>query len=112
MLGNDWQIWRRDMLPISCRRIQDCVSSPSLAHLTVNSVWSNPFNNEGLTVLGSLATSEGGFGSSGRLQEVGINNTNHDTCNNLNDGDIVDSVMLCVDVRLEAVKTVGGPIDR
>jgi hypothetical protein len=54
-------------------------------------------NNEVLTVIGSGATSEGGFGSTGRLQEVGINHIDYETCNNLYDGDIVDSVMaLCL----------------
>jgi hypothetical protein len=40
----------------------------------------------------------GAFGSPGRLQEVDIDHIDHDTCGNLKDGDIVDSVMLCVDV--------------
>jgi trypsin len=53
-------------------------------------------NNEVLAVIGSSATLEGGFGSTGRLQEVGINRID---CNNLYDGDIVDSVMLCAGVR-------------
>jgi trypsin len=49
-------------------------------------------------LIGSGATSESGFGSSGRLQEVGINLIDYETCNNLYDGDIADSVVLCVGV--------------
>jgi hypothetical protein len=47
-------------------------------------------------VIGSVATLVGAFGSSGRFQEVDINHIDHDMCNKFNDGDIVDSVMLCV----------------
>lgn len=46
-------------------------------------------NNEGSRVIGSVATSEGGFCSLGRLQEGGISRIDHDTRNSLNDGDIV-----------------------
>jgi hypothetical protein len=51
-----------------------------------------------LMVIVSSATSEGGFGSMGRLQEVDIGHVDYETCNDLYDGDIVDSVMLYVDV--------------
>jgi secreted trypsin-like serine protease len=60
----------------------------------MNSVWSNPVNYEVLTVIGSGATSEGGFGSPGRLQEVDINHIDYVACKDLYDGDIIDSVML------------------
>jgi hypothetical protein len=67
-------------------------------------------NDENLTVIGSVATSEGRFGSSGRLQEVRINHIDHDTCNILKDGDIVDSVMICLaEVKIVADDS-GGPI--
>jgi hypothetical protein len=67
------------------------------AYFLVNSVEINLVNNEVLTVIGSGGTSEGGFGSTGRLHEVGINNLDCGTCNDLYDGDIVDFIMLCVD---------------
>jgi hypothetical protein len=40
-------------------------------------------NNEVLTVIGSGAASEGIFGSTGQLQEVGINQIDYETCNDL-----------------------------
>jgi neutral trehalase len=52
----------------------------------MNSVWSNPVNNEVLTVIGSGAISEGGFGSPGRLREVDINHIDYVSCNDLYDG--------------------------
>jgi hypothetical protein len=51
-----------------------------------------------MTVIGSGATSEGGFGSPGRLQEVDINRIDYETCNDLYAGDIIDSVMFCAGV--------------
>jgi hypothetical protein len=62
-------------------------------------------NNEVLTVIRSGATSEGGFGSPGRLQEVDINHIDYVTCSDLYDGDIIDSVMLYAGVP-------GGGADR
>lgn len=47
-------------------------------------------------MIGSGATSKGDFGSTGQFQEVGSNHIDHETCNDLYDGDIVDSVMHCV----------------
>jgi hypothetical protein len=49
-------------------------------------------------VIGSVATPENAFGSLGRYKEVDINHVDHDMCNKQNDGDFVDSVMLCVGV--------------
>jgi hypothetical protein len=61
-------------------------------------IGSNPVNTAVLTVIGSDDTSKGDFGSTGRLQEFGINHIDYETCNSLYDRDIVDSVMLCADV--------------
>jgi hypothetical protein len=47
-------------------------------------------------LIGSDATLYRGSGSPGQLQEVGINNIDYETSNDLYDGDIVYSVMLCV----------------
>jgi hypothetical protein len=54
-------------------------------------------------MIGSGAALEGGFGSTGRLQEVGINRIDYYTCNVLYDSEIVDcSASVC----LVAVKIV------
>jgi trypsin len=75
--------------------LENRVSSPESTPILMNSVWSNPVNNEVLTVIGSGATSsKGGFGSPGRLQEVDMNHIDYVTCKDLYDGDIIDSVML------------------
>jgi hypothetical protein len=61
-------------------------------------------NNEVLTVIGTgPITAEGGFDSSGRLLEMGINQI-YGTCTDLYDDDIIPSVMLCVPVFLTAAK--------
>jgi hypothetical protein len=71
-------------------------------------------NNEVLTVIRSGATSEGGFGSPGRLQEVDINHIDYVTCSDLYDGDIIDSVMLYAGVPGGGADSFqgdsGGPI--
>lgn len=59
-------------------------------------VESNPLKNEGLTAIDSVATSEGASGSPGRLQEVGVNPIDYETCNDMYDGDNLYSVVLCV----------------
>jgi hypothetical protein len=56
-----------------------------------------PQNYEALTVIASDVTSDDGSRSPGRLQEVGINHIDYERCNDLHDGDIVYSVMLCDD---------------
>jgi hypothetical protein len=55
-----------------------------------------PQNYEALTVIPDV-TSDDGSRSPGRLQEVGINHIDYERCNDLHDGDIVYSVMLCDD---------------
>jgi hypothetical protein len=60
-------------------------------------------NNKVLTVIDTGPTAEGGFGSSGRLQEVGINHI-YETCNDLSDGNIMFSVIFCAPVCLRAVR--------
>jgi hypothetical protein len=89
------------------------VASPNLAPIAVNSVTSNPANNDVLTVIGFGATSAGGYGSS-RLKEVNVKYIDYDTCNNLYGGDIVDSVMLCAGVPSGGKDSCqgdsGGPI--
>ncbi len=62
----------------------------------------------------AIHTLENDFGSTDRLQEVSISYIDCETCNDLNDGDIVDSVRLCAGVR-GAGKDIcegdyGGPI--
>jgi hypothetical protein len=49
-------------------------------------------------VIGSGTPVESGFGSTGRLQEVGINHIAFGKCDDLydGDGDLDDSVVLCV----------------
>jgi hypothetical protein len=54
--------------------------------------------DEVLMVIVSSATSEVGFGLTGLLQKLGISPIDYETCNDLCDGDIVDSVMLYADV--------------
>jgi trypsin len=89
------------------------VSNPSLTPIAVNSFQSNPANNDVLTVIGFGTTSEGGYGSS-RLQEVNVNYIDYETCNDLYNGDIVDSVMLCAGVpgggKDSCQGDSGGPI--
>jgi secreted trypsin-like serine protease len=51
-----------------------------------------------MVIASSDNTSEGIFGSTGRLQEVGINRIDYETCSDLYDGDIDDSAMLFADV--------------
>jgi trypsin len=89
------------------------VTSPNLTPIAVNSVGSNPANNDVLTVIGFGATSEGGNGSS-RLKEVNVNYIDYETCNDLYGGDIVDSVMLCAGVpgggKDSCQGDSGGPI--
>jgi hypothetical protein len=74
------------------------LTNPNLMPIIVPSVKSNPLNSEVLTVIGSGATSEGDFGSTGRLQELGINLIDYKTCNDLYGGNIVESIILCVGV--------------
>jgi trypsin len=89
------------------------VTNPNLTPIAVNSLRSNPANDDVLTVIGFGATSEGGYGSS-RLQEVNVNYIDYETCNELYDGDIVDSVMLCAGVpgggKDSCQGDSGGPI--
>jgi hypothetical protein len=86
-------------------KLENHVTNPNLTPILLNAVGSNPLNNEVLAVIGFGATSEGGFGSTGRLQEVSINHIDYETCNDMYDGDIVGCVMLCAGV-LAAVKIV------
>jgi len=89
------------------------VANPNLTPIAVNSVGSNPAYNDVLTVIGFGALSEGGYGSS-RLQEVNVNYLDYETCNELYNGDIVDSVMLCAGVpgggKDSCQGDSGGPI--
>ena len=89
------------------------VANPNLTPIAVNSVGSNPAYNDVLTVIGFGAISEGGYGSS-RLQEVNVNYLDYETCNELYNGDIVDSVMLCAGVpgggKDSCQGDSGGPI--
>jgi hypothetical protein len=65
--------------------------------ILVNSVESNLVNNEVLTMIAFGTTWEGGFGSTGRLQEVGIHPVDYEPCNDLYDGEIVDCpVSVCL----------------
>jgi hypothetical protein len=57
-----------------------------------------------ISLIVSVKTSEGAFGSPGQLQEVSINHNDYEMSNNLYDGDMVYSVMLCVQMCLGAVK--------
>jgi hypothetical protein len=67
--------------------------------------------NKVLTVIRYGATSEGGFGSMGRLHEVDINHIDYETYNDLYDGDIVDSVMpVCLAVLKILAKATDIPI--
>jgi trypsin len=94
-------------------KLANPVINPSLTPIAVNSFQSNPANNDVLTVIGFGATSEGGNGSS-RLQEVNVNYIDYQTCNNLYNGEIVDSVMLCAGVpgggKDSCQGDSGGPI--
>ena len=94
-------------------KLENRVANPNLTPIAVNSFASNPANNDVLTVIGFGATSEGGYGSS-RLQEVNVNYIDYETCNNLYNGDIVDSVMLCAGVpgggKDSCQGDSGGPI--
>jgi hypothetical protein len=94
-------------------RLENSVDNPNLTPIAVNSVNSNPANNDVLTVIGFGATSEGGSQSS-RLKEVNVNYIDYETCNDLYDGDIVDSVMLCAGVsgggKDSCQGDSGGPI--
>jgi hypothetical protein len=51
-------------------------------------------------------TSDDGSRSPGRLQEVGIHHIDYERCNDLYGGDIVYSVMLCLQVCLAVAKIV------
>ena len=65
-----------------------------------------------MTIIGSCAALEDGFGSTGRLQEVGINCIDYERCNNLNDGKIVDySVSVCL-VAIKIVSRLRPIFDR
>jgi hypothetical protein len=94
-------------------KLENRVANPDLTPTAVNSVGSNPANNDVLTVIGFGATSEGGYGSS-LLQEVNVNYIDYETCDDLYDGDIVDSVMLCAGVpgggKDSCQGDSGGPI--
>jgi trypsin len=94
-------------------KLENRVANPNLTPIAVNSVGSNPANNDVLTVIGFGATSEGGPGSS-PLKEVNVNYIDYETCNNLYNGDIVDSVMLCAGVpgggKDSCQGDSGGPI--
>jgi hypothetical protein len=81
------------LLPLIKNRYQ-----PELDAYFDEFVESNSVNDEVSTVIGSGATSEGGFGLTGRLQEVGINHIDYEMCNDLYNGGLVDSAMLCVGV--------------
>jgi hypothetical protein len=48
--------------------LENRVTNPKWTPILVNAVGSNPVNSEVLAVIGFGATSEGGFGSTGRLQ--------------------------------------------
>jgi hypothetical protein len=55
------------------REVEIHASTPNLTPVLVNSIKSNPVNNEVLTAIDFGAASERGFGSTGRLQEAEIN---------------------------------------
>jgi hypothetical protein len=94
-------------------KLENRVANPNLTPIAVNSLRSNPANNDVLTVIGFGTTSEGGNGSS-RLQEVNVNYIDYETCDDLYDGDIVDSIMLCAGVpgggKDSCQGDSGGPI--
>jgi hypothetical protein len=94
-------------------KLENRVANPNLTPTAVNSLRSNPANNDVLTVIGFGTTSEGGNGSS-RLQEVSVNYIDYETCDGLYSGDIVDSVMLCAGVpgggKDSCQGDSGGPI--
>jgi hypothetical protein len=94
-------------------KLENRVANPNLTPIAVNSLRSNPANNDVLTVIGFGATSEGGYGSS-LLQEVNVNYIDYETCDDLYNGDIVDSVMLCAGVpgggKDSCQGDSGGPI--
>lgn len=71
-------------------QLKNRVIKPNLTHILVNSVETNLLNNQVLTMIGSSVAWEGGLGPTGRLQEVGINHIDYETCSDLYDGDIVD----------------------
>jgi trypsin len=94
-------------------KLENRVDNPNLTPIAVNSLRSNPADNDVLTVIGFGSTSEGGYGSS-RLQEVNLNSIDYETCDDLYGGDIVDSVMLCAGVpgggKDSCQGDSGGPI--
>jgi trypsin len=94
-------------------KLKNPVTNPSLTPIAVNSVGSNPANNDVLTVIGFGATSFGGYGSS-QLQEVSLNYIDYETCNRKYLGFINDSVMLCAGVpgggKDSCQGDSGGPI--
>jgi trypsin len=94
-------------------KLDNSVTNPNLTPIAVNSVGSNPANNDILTVIGFGATSEGG-NQANKLKKVNVNYIDSATCNNLYDGDIIDSVMLCAGVdgggKDSCQGDSGGPI--
>jgi trypsin len=89
------------------------VTNPNLKPIVMNSLQENPMSNDVLTVIGFGTTVVGGT-LSNRLQEVNVNYIDYETCNNLYEGGIVDSVMFCAGVsgggKDSCQGDSGGPI--
>jgi trypsin len=95
-------------------KLANPVANPNLTPIAVNSLDKNPLSNDLLTVIGFGATFEGSSTWSTRLQEVNVNYIDFETCNDLYDGAIVDSIMFCAGVpgggKDSCQGDSGGPI--